>query len=122
MGNLTVVVRVRGGSETVDASQVHVNYNESEDSDDSDDEADELEIDPDLDTTEESENTEQDTPVVQPKVYGPDVELTDLPDMFTMDDTEGGQRALMPCKHAIGIVFINELKTNFNSYFIYARY
>lgn len=38
----------------------------------------------------------------QPKTYGPDVELTDLPDMFTMDDEEGGQRALMPCKHAIG--------------------
>lgn len=47
-----------------------------------------------------SEQPDQEPDV--PKAYGPDVQLTDLPDMFTLDDEEGGQRALMPCKHAIG--------------------
>ncbi|XP_076104094.1 uncharacterized protein LOC143072860 [Mytilus galloprovincialis] len=36
------------------------------------------------------------------KVYDSDVELTSEPDMFTLDDDEGGQRAKMPCGHAIG--------------------
>lgn len=35
------------------------------------------------------------------KQYGEDVELTTEPDMFTLDDDEGGQRAKMPCGHAI---------------------
>ena len=35
------------------------------------------------------------------KAYGDDVELTNEPDMFTLDDDEGGQRAKMPCGHAI---------------------
>ncbi|XP_060565936.1 uncharacterized protein DDB_G0292642-like [Ruditapes philippinarum] len=37
----------------------------------------------------------------QPKMYDSEVQLTDKPDMFTMDDEEGGQRAEMPCRHAI---------------------
>ena len=35
------------------------------------------------------------------KVYDSDVELTTEPDMFTLDDEEDGQRAKMPCGHAI---------------------
>ena len=53
----------------------------------------------------------------QPKTYGPDVELTDLPDMFTMDDEEGGQRALMPCKHAIGNAITKTRPCNIQQYF-----
>lgn len=40
------------------------------------------------------------------KVYDSDVELTSEPDMFTLDDDEGGQRAKMPCGHAIGNIYI----------------
>ncbi|XP_052073217.1 uncharacterized protein LOC127711259 [Mytilus californianus] len=36
------------------------------------------------------------------KVYGSDVELTSEPDMITFDDDKDGQRAKMPCGHAIG--------------------
>jgi hypothetical protein len=53
-------------------------------------------------------------PVVEPKMYGPDVQLTDKPDMFTLDDEAGGQRAEMPCGHAISmfyrIYFVQVLK------------
>jgi hypothetical protein len=53
----------------------------------------------------------------QPKMYDSEVQLTDKPDMFTMDDEEGGQRAEMPCGHAISmnisfnIFLINTFKT-----------
>ena len=43
-------------------------------------------------------------PIDEPKMYGPDVQLTDKPDMFTLDDEEGGQRAEMPCGHAISML------------------
>ncbi|KAH3817096.1 uncharacterized protein LOC127882289 [Dreissena polymorpha] len=35
------------------------------------------------------------------KMYDGEVELTTLPDMFTLDDSPDGQRAKMPCGHAI---------------------
>ena len=35
-------------------------------------------------------------------MYDSEVQLTDKPDMFTMDDEKGGQRAEMPCGHAVG--------------------
>ena len=35
-------------------------------------------------------------------MYDSEVQLTDKPDMFTLDDEKGGQRAEMPCGHAIG--------------------
>ncbi|XP_052797626.1 uncharacterized protein LOC128229837 [Mya arenaria] len=38
---------------------------------------------------------------VPPKLYDEEVQLTDKPDMFTLDDSEDGQRAEMPCGHAI---------------------
>ncbi|KAK3581886.1 hypothetical protein CHS0354_024197 [Potamilus streckersoni] len=38
----------------------------------------------------------------QPKVLDDDVELTDDPDMITLDDDPESQRAKMPCGHAIG--------------------
>ncbi|XP_045161197.2 uncharacterized protein DDB_G0292642-like [Mercenaria mercenaria] len=41
------------------------------------------------------------SPIVQPKMYDSEVQLTDKPDMFTLDDEEGGQRAEMPCGHVI---------------------
>jgi hypothetical protein len=43
--------------------------------------------------------------VVEPKMYDPDVQLTDKPDMFTLDDEAGGQRAEMPCGHAISMFY-----------------
>lgn len=44
---------------------------------------------------------------VPPKTYPSEgVELTNLPDMFTLDDTEGGERALMPCGHAVGKTYM----------------
>lgn len=39
-------------------------------------------------------------------MYDSEVQLTDKPDMFTMDDEEGGQRAEMPCGHAVGTFHI----------------
>ena len=66
------------------------------------------EDDPNLLDSENSEETpkppdpDPDESLAPPKLYGPDVQLTQMPDMFTLDDDEGGQRALMPCKHAIG--------------------
>lgn len=38
----------------------------------------------------------------QPKMYDGEIQLTDQPDMFTLDDDKGGQRAEMPCGHAVG--------------------
>ena len=43
---------------------------------------------------------------ITPKMYDSEVQLTDKPDMFTLDDEKGGQRAEMPCGHAIGMYFI----------------
>ena len=40
------------------------------------------------------------------KVYDSDVELTTAPDMFTLDDEEDGQRAKMPCGHAISTTLL----------------
>ena len=40
------------------------------------------------------------------KVYDSDVELTTEPDMFTLDDEEDGQRAKMPCGHAISTTLL----------------
>ncbi|WAR17317.1 RL40-like protein [Mya arenaria] len=37
-----------------------------------------------------------------PKLYEGEVTLTDKPDMFTLDDEKGGQRAEMPCGHVVG--------------------
>jgi hypothetical protein len=39
-------------------------------------------------------------------VYDSDVELTTAPDMFTLDDEEDGQRAKMPCGHAISTTLL----------------
>lgn len=51
----------------------------------------------------DSDSVEQQEDLSPPlKVLGPDVELTSEPDMITFDDDKDGQRAKMPCGHAIG--------------------
>lgn len=51
----------------------------------------------------DSDTMEQQEDLSPPlKVLDPDVELTSEPDMITFDDDKDGQRAKMPCGHAIG--------------------
>jgi hypothetical protein len=57
------------------------------------------------------------------KVYNGDMELTNEPDMFTLDDEEDGQRAKMPRGHAIGttLLLLWVLSAIFNNSSIISR-
>ena len=93
-GNLTLVCRLRGGSNEEPVLNVY-------------DGDVELAIDPDMPIRfdeEDGRGGSNEEPVL--KVYDGDVELTTEPDMFTLDDEEDGQRAKMPCGHAISTTLL----------------
>ena len=109
LSNLYIVLRLLGGS-LPQSMEVHVESEEMEietESEETESEETESEMESEESESEEteSEETESEECEIVPKLYDSEVQLTDKPDMFTLDDEKDGQRAEMPCGHAISMLF-----------------